>query len=60
MALTEALDESALIPDAYVLEVSSPGVSDILTSDRDFADWTQLIRRWMKIRARRKARSQSA
>ena len=37
VALTEALDESALIPDAYVLEVSSPGVSDILTSDRDFA-----------------------
>ncbi|MGB3296144.1 MAG: ribosome maturation factor RimP [Phormidesmis sp.] len=37
VALTEALDESELIPDAYVLEVSSPGVSDILTSDRDFA-----------------------
>lgn len=37
VALTEALDESGLIPDAYVLEVSSPGVSDILTSDRDFA-----------------------
>ena len=37
VALTEALDESALIPDAYVLEVSSPGVSDVLTSDRDFA-----------------------
>lgn len=36
VALTEALDESELIPDAYVLEVSSPGVSDILTSDRDF------------------------
>jgi ribosome maturation factor RimP len=37
VALTEALDESDLIPDAYVLEVSSPGVSDMLTSDRDFA-----------------------
>ncbi len=37
VTLTEALDESALIPDAYVLEVSSPGVSDVLTSDRDFA-----------------------
>jgi ribosome maturation factor RimP len=37
VALTEALDESELIPDAYVLEVSSPGVSDMLTSDRDFA-----------------------
>jgi ribosome maturation factor RimP len=36
-ALTEALDESNLIPDAYVLEVSSPGVSDVLTRDRDFA-----------------------
>ncbi|MGB3297353.1 MAG: ribosome maturation factor RimP [Phormidesmis sp.] len=35
-ALTEALDESNLIPDAYVLEVSSPGVSDVLTGDRDF------------------------
>lgn len=36
VALTEALDESDLIPDAYVLEVSSPGVSDVLTRDRDF------------------------
>jgi ribosome maturation factor RimP len=36
-ALTEALDGSSLIPDAYVLEVSSPGVSDVLTRDRDFA-----------------------
>ena len=36
VALTEALDQSDLIPDAYVLEVSSPGVSDILSSDRDF------------------------
>ena len=36
VALTEALDESNLIPDAYVLEVSSPGVSDVLTRDRDF------------------------
>lgn len=34
--LTETLDESELIPDAYVLEVSSPGVSDVLTRDRDF------------------------
>ncbi len=34
--LTEALDESDLIPDAYVLEVSSPGVSEMLTRDRDF------------------------
>lgn len=36
-ALSDALEESELIPDAYVLEVSSPGVSDVLTSDRDFA-----------------------
>lgn len=36
VALTEALDESEIIPDAYVLEVSSPGVSDVLESDRDF------------------------
>lgn len=36
VALTEALDESNLIPAAYVLEVSSPGVSDMLTRDRDF------------------------
>ena len=36
VGLTEALDDSELIPDAYVLEISSPGVSDVLTSDRDF------------------------
>lgn len=35
-ALEVALDESGIIPDAYVLEISSPGVSDILSSDRDF------------------------
>ncbi|MEL6489876.1 MAG: ribosome maturation factor RimP [Cyanobacteria bacterium J06634_6] len=35
--LAEALDESDIIPDAYVLEISSPGVSDVLTSDRDFS-----------------------
>lgn len=34
--LAEALDDSDLIPDAYVLEISSPGVSDILTQDKDF------------------------
>ena len=37
VALTEALDASELIPNAYVLEVSSPGVSDVLQSDRDFS-----------------------
>ncbi|MEL6399925.1 MAG: ribosome maturation factor RimP [Cyanobacteria bacterium P01_D01_bin.115] len=35
-ALEAVLDESDLIPDAYVLEVSSPGVSSELLSDRDF------------------------
>jgi ribosome maturation factor RimP len=35
-SLEAALDEVDLIPDAYVLEVSSPGVSRTLTSDRDF------------------------
>jgi ribosome maturation factor RimP len=35
-ALEPALDESNLIPDAYVLEISSPGVSRTLTSDREF------------------------
>lgn len=30
------LDETELIPDAYVLEVSSPGISKLLSSDRDF------------------------
>ncbi len=36
-ALEVVLDETELIPDAYVLEVSSPGVSSWLTADRDFA-----------------------
>ena len=35
-ALEAALDESGMIPDAYVLEVSSPGISDVLSRDRDF------------------------
>ena len=36
-AFEAVLDETQLIPEAYVLEVSSPGLSDQLTSDRDFA-----------------------
>jgi ribosome maturation factor RimP len=32
----EALDASAILPDAYLLEVSSPGVPDQLTTDREF------------------------
>jgi ribosome maturation factor RimP len=35
-ALEAVLDESAAIPDAYVLEVSSPGISRTLTTDREF------------------------
>ncbi|MBD2427892.1 ribosome maturation factor RimP [Phormidium sp. FACHB-1136] len=35
-ALEEVLDGSDLIPDTYVLEVSSPGVSSDLSTDRDF------------------------
>lgn len=35
-ALEAVLETTALIPDAYVLEVSSPGVSSALETDRDF------------------------
>lgn len=35
-ALGAVLDTTDIIPDAYVLEVSSPGISDQLTLDRDF------------------------
>jgi ribosome maturation factor RimP len=35
-SLDAAFDEIELLPEAYVLEVSSPGVSPILTSDREF------------------------
>lgn len=35
-ALEAALDSSNILPSAYVLEVSSPGISPELTSDRDF------------------------
>jgi ribosome maturation factor RimP len=35
-ALETALDAASIIPEGYVLEVSSPGVSDTLSSDRDF------------------------
>ena len=34
--LGEAIEAAGLLPDAYVLEVSSPGVSDELQDDRDF------------------------
>lgn len=35
-ALEAALDETQVIPDAYVLEISSPGVSRFLSTDREF------------------------
>lgn len=38
-SLEEALDTVSLIPDAYVLEVSSPGISRILTTDREFVSF---------------------
>lgn len=34
--LEEALDAAEIIPSTYVLEVSSPGVPDLLTTDREF------------------------
>jgi ribosome maturation factor RimP len=34
--LEETLDTQELIPDSYVLEISSPGISRQLTSDREF------------------------
>lgn len=35
-ALEEKLDTLDLIPDAYVLEISSPGITRELTTDREF------------------------
>ncbi len=35
-AVEPVIDAANLLPDAYVLEVSSPGVSRFLNSDRDF------------------------
>ena len=35
-ALDASLDDTDAVPDAYVLEVSSPGLSSDLTSDREF------------------------
>ncbi|MEB3234898.1 MAG: ribosome assembly cofactor RimP [Cyanobacteriota bacterium] len=34
--LSEAIDASELLPGAYVLEISSPGIGEELCSDRDF------------------------
>lgn len=38
-ALEAALDASNVIPDAYILEVSSPGISRSLTTDREFVSF---------------------
>jgi ribosome maturation factor RimP len=38
-ALETTLDEAGLIPDQYVLEVSSPGISSLLTTDREFVSF---------------------
>ncbi|MGQ4650301.1 ribosome maturation factor RimP [Lyngbya aestuarii] len=38
-ALEEELDATDIIPDAYVLEVSSPGISRQLTTDREFVSF---------------------
>lgn len=35
-ALEEKLDQMDLIPDTYVLEISSPGITRELTTDREF------------------------
>ena len=37
--LGEALEEVGLIDSAYVLEVSSPGLDDLLETDRDFTSF---------------------
>ncbi len=34
--LSESLEASDLLPEAYVLEISSPGIGEELTEDRDF------------------------
>ena len=36
VALEEKLDSIDIIPDAYMLEISSPGISKYLSSDREF------------------------
>ncbi|HBK21585.1 MAG TPA: ribosome maturation factor RimP [Planktothrix sp. UBA10369] len=38
-ALEEQLETTNIIPDAYVLEISSPGISESLTSDREFVSF---------------------
>ncbi|NJN29962.1 MAG: ribosome maturation factor RimP [Synechococcales cyanobacterium RM1_1_8] len=38
-SLEAAIEAAELLPDAYVLEVSSPGLSDLLSQDRDFVSF---------------------
>jgi ribosome maturation factor RimP len=38
-ALELALDDAKLIPDGYVLEISSPGISRSLSTDREFTSF---------------------
>jgi ribosome maturation factor RimP len=38
-SLEAALDAAEIIPDAYVLEISSPGISRSLTTDREFVSF---------------------
>ncbi|MBW4665087.1 MAG: ribosome maturation factor RimP [Chroococcus sp. CMT-3BRIN-NPC107] len=38
-AIEATLDQTNIIPDAYVLEISSPGISRELTSDREFGSF---------------------
>ncbi|MBF2065703.1 MAG: ribosome maturation factor RimP [Calothrix sp. C42_A2020_038] len=38
-ALEASLDAADIIPDAYVLEISSPGISTQLTTDREFVSF---------------------
>lgn len=42
-ALDAALDQAQLLPDAYVLEVSSPGISRQLTTDREFISFRGFV-----------------
>lgn len=37
--LAEALEASGLLAQAYVLEISSPGIGEVLHSDRDFTSF---------------------
>ena len=38
-SLEATLDTTGLLPDAYMLEVSSPGISRLLTTDREFTSF---------------------